>query len=1296
MAWLKRLGWGVAGLALLWLAAWAGVPPLVKWQVQTRLSEALGRAVTIDAIRFEPQRLVLGVDGLRIGGTPLATGTDGGPATTAPPLLQIDRLQVDADLASLWQRAPVLESVKVAGLALRVARTGDGHYDIDDLIARFTPAGDAPAGEPLRFALYNLQLQDARITFDDRPIGRVHEVSALRLDLPFVSNLPAKVEVKVEPRLAFTLGATRFDTGAQATPFARTRAADVKLTMGRLDLAPYLAYLPASLPVRLRSGHLGAELDLRFAAPEKGDPTLSLRGQVKLDGVDLADRAGADLLGWQTLTLGLKDVAPWARQVALSALAVEGARVQVRRDAGGQLNWAALAGPSEAASPAGKPAQARSGSASAAPRERAASATTVPAPAPGPAWRFSLERLVLDGATVVWQDRAVTPAAALALDGLSLHVDQIAWPLEQTLPVRLAATLRPGAGGTALGRLAVEGRAGLQEARLSLDVGQLSLAALGPYLAQALVPQLSGELTAQGELHWATSGARTANTGPASMPASGGASAPAAGRADEEQLRLGLSTLTLDRLRLAMPGSKRGTGGAAASAVGPELASVRQLTLGDLDVDLAARRVNLGRLALQQPSFALARGADGRWNVEDWVVAPAGAALPPPASARPPATAEAPWRIALKDLQLQGGRLWFSDAQAGPGRDDPWRLSINGLRVGLQNLAWPAARGAAPMRTQLAASLGPAPGPDDPRPASGTLDWKGQVGLAPLTARGTLKIVGFPVAHFEPSFGGELPLALVRAQAGYQGELNLQQAPAGWTVATLGDVVVADVQLNARQADRAVGEELLNWQRLALDGLSFSMQPGTKPRLEVREAALSDFYSRLVITEQGRFNLQDVAAAPPATAASGPEAAASTAPPAPVAASAPTPAASATPGSGLPIDLAIGGTRLVNGRIDFTDRFVRPNYSAALSELNGRLGAFRSGTREMATLELRGRAAGTALLDISGQLNPTAEPLALDIRAKATDLELAPLSPYAGKYAGYAIERGKLSMDVTYKIDPDGKLDAKNQVVLNQLTFGERIESPQATKLPVLLAVALLKDRHGVIDIDLPVSGSINDPQFSVGGIILKVIVNLLVKALTAPFALLAGGGSDDLSLVEFAPGTSRLAGAGGAALDKVAKALSDRPALKMTVTGAADPASEAEAWRREALEARLIAERRRELTRAGTPAEGDPTLSAADRERLLRLVYKQTELPNKPKNLIGMAKDLPPAEMENLLKAGLRPGEDAMRELALQRGLAVRDALIARGLPSERLFLAAPKLRAAGEGEAAWKPQVQLSLSTN
>ena len=166
-----------------------------------------------------------------------------------------------------------------------------------------------------------------------------------------------------------------------------------------------------------------------------------------------------------------------------------------------------------------------------------------------------------------------------------------------------------------------------------------------------------------------------------------------------------------------------------------------------------------------------------------------------------------------------------------------------------------------------------------------------------------------------------------------------------------------------------------------------------------------------------------------------------------------------------------------------------------------------------------------------------------------------------------------------------------------------------------------------------------------------------------------------------------------------VAKALTDRPSLKMTVTGAADPQSERVAFQQAALDARLLAERRKELARGGATAEAvdaTTTVAGEDRLRVLKEVYRQTSLPDKPRNLIGMAKDIAPAEMERLLKTRLLPSVDAMRELALQRGLAVRDALIARGLPSERLFIAAPKLRASGEEDAAWKPTVQLTLSAN
>jgi hypothetical protein len=420
---------------------------------------------------------------------------------------------------------------------------------------------------------------------------------------------------------------------------------------------------------------------------------------------------------------------------------------------------------------------------------------------------------------------------------------------------------------------------------------------------------------------------------------------------------------------------------------------------------------------------------------------------------------------------------------------------------------------------------------------------------------------------------------------------------------------------------------------------------------------------------------------------------------------------------------------LSNGRVDFNDRFIRPNYSADLSELNGTLGRFESGSSQMATLELRGRAARTALLEIRGAVNPTANPLALDLSARVTDLELAPLSAYSGKYAGYAIERGKLSFDLAYRIDPDGKLQARNQIILNQLTLGDKVDSPSATKLPVRLALYLLSDRNGVIDIDLPISGSINDPQFSIWGIVWKVIGNLIVKVVTAPFAWLTGGSGPDASQVEFVPGTARIALASTSAIEKVARALNDRPRLRMTVTGAADPQSERQAIQEAVFESRLRALMDRDRARAagdGAPAAAPgasavpgsasvagapavstpaaaplvdvPAVGTPQRESLVRRLFAQSPPPSPPSPQAGAAprpsgSALTPDLMEAQIKAAIVVTPDSARELALQRGLSVRDALIARGLPAERLFLASPQVRTPEESEAAWVPRVQLTI---
>lgn len=1190
--WIKRLGWVAGGIALLWVVLWLAVPPVLKWQLQTRVSTLLGREFMVESVRFQPWNLDLVLHGVSVAG-----------AAGGEPLLQVERLRGNVSASSLFRRAPVIEALEVDKLRLRVARLADGHYDVDDLIERFTPRADEPesSSEPARFALYNVEVHDASLRFDDRPAARVHEVEALHLALPFISSLPAQLEVKVLPRLAFKLNGVAFDSRAETTPFADDHETLLRLKVDDLDVAPYLGYVPKALPVRLVRGVLASDLALQFREVQQAAPSVVLSGTLGVRGLALQDATGAPLAAWRQLQLGLRDVQPLARKLTFDSLRLDGAELHVARNAAGRINLLNLqAAPGKAAAAASAPSNGTASS----------------------PWQVNIAALELTDARVSWNDAAVKPAAALVLDGLSLQARQLKWPAAGPVPLSLQATLRAqGSNAQAAGQLAAKGNASDREAKLDLTLNDVSLEALAPYVAQALTLRLQGRLSAQGQLDWA------------------------GGDDDQARLKLGLAQATLNDLRIAPATVTRG-----ALRDG---ATLQQLALADVQVDVPARSVTLGKVTITQPVLALARDARQQLNVQQWVRNSSADDAP----ASTPEAESPPWRVQLDQLVLERGQVSFTD-EAVLTRGEPTRLEIGTLQVGMQQLAWQGDRSLPPAKVQLSARI-----------ASGMLDWKGELGLAPLQARGQLRATRVPVQAFTAYAAGQLPVTVLRAEAGYSGQFAVRQTPAGFDAEAAGDVLMGDVHVSTL----AGAEELLSWQALALKRLQFKLKPEAKPQLDIGEVALSDFYSRLVVTEEGRFNVQEVH--PASAAASAPAGSAATAS-APVSAPASAPAQTAdrTADAPLPLDVRVGGIRLTNGRVDFTDRFVRPNYSAELTDLNGRLGAFGSASREMADVQLTGRVAGTGRLEIGGRINPTAKPLALDVQARAADIELSPLSPYAGKYAGYGIERGKLSVDVAYKIDADGRLEANNRVVLNQLTFGERIDSPTATKLPVQLAVALLKDRNGVIDVNLPVSGSLNDPEFSIGGVIVKLIVNLLVKAITSPFALLTGGGGEELNQVDFAPGTATLNATSAQTLDKVAKALGEKPALKMTIVGTADLASEREAWQRAQLEARLLGERRKELLRAGADPNAPVALGADDRARLLKALYQQTEIPGKPRNALGLTKDVPPAQMEALLRQQIPATPETMRELAQQRGLVVRDALVAKGLPSERLFLGAPK----------------------
>ncbi len=1204
---------GLAGLLLLWLVAWLGLPPLLKSQIESRAGAALGRTVSLQSVQVRPWSLEVDLVGLRVAGA----------SAEASPLLTVERLHVDAELQSLLRLAPVIDALRIERPVIHVSHLADGRYSVDDILERIRAASPPPdpRAEPARFALFNLEVQGGELTFEDQPVGVTHRIEAVELGVPFLSNLPSRRDVVTQPRLAFRLNGSAFDSSARTTPFAETQTTQARLNMPAFDVAPYLPYWPASLPLRPLAGVLDIDLTLDFE--QKVQPHVRLSGSVGVAGLRVAETgaaAGDPWLGWERLQVALDGVEPLARKVTLGAVSLDGLQLNLDRDVRGQTNLQRML--------------ARLAPSSAPPSAPAPTAPSAARPATPPSpWQFGMASFALNNGRIGWRDQTTRPAAELALNDLQVRLGAVAWPMQAAAPVELSVRV----GETPL---SLRGEVSDTMARLQGSLQAWPLSAVAPYMKQVLEPELDGRLSAELALEW---------------------DAAAADR--PMAVRVRGSRLALDTLRL-----------------GPQrqpLAQWKALELSALELDWPAARLSIGTVRLDEPRLQAGRDADGRWMFEAWLrqaAVPAEPAPTTPTQAEATAAATPAWQVSVGDLRLERAGLRWTDRSGAR----PVDLVVSGLDLRLQNLAPLAAR-QPDMPLSLQARVAVADRSSEP----GRVNVNGTLRLpaadAGLAARTRLQLERLPLHALEPYFGDRLAIELLRADASLRGQLDLELAANGPRVKLTADAALEDLRAHSLTP----AEELLTWKSLQLRGVRLQTAPGEALQLAVAETVLSDYFARVIIDPEGRINLQGLVK--PATAeAPAPSAAPAT--PAPVA-------------EGPAPDIRFGPVSLVNGRVLFSDRFIRPNYTANLSELTGTLSAFASQPPApgvplaLADLSLKGRAEGTAALDIGGRINPLARPLALDVQAKVRDLELPPLSPYSAKYAGYGIERGKLSVDLAYRIDPDGQLSASNQIVLNQLSFGERIEGSSAPNLPVKLAVALLADRNGVIDINLPVSGSLNDPQFRVGPIIVKLIFNLIGKAITAPFALIAGAfGSDgpDMSQVGFVPGSAALGEEGLRQLEAVAKALTSRPSLQLTVMGHSDLEAERAGFQRARLDAQVQAEKRRQLARSGAAVPPVVTVGSQEYPDLLKEVYRRSEVA-KPRNLVGLAKDIPVPDMEKLLMAAVPVNDDAMRELAVARAVAVKDFLATRSVPEDRLFLGAPRLKAAGDG---WKPQAELQLA--
>jgi hypothetical protein len=303
----------------------------------------------------------------------------------------------------------------------------------------------------------------------------------------------------------------------------------------------------------------------------------------------------------------------------------------------------------------------------------------------------------------------------------------------------------------------------------------------------------------------------------------------------------------------------------------------------------------------------------------------------------------------------------------------------------------------------------------------------------------------------------------------------------------------------------------------------------------------------------------------------------------------------------------VGLVSFENSAFHFADRSIEPNVVAEIREIAGSITGLSSTEKATARVNLHGKVDRQSTLAVTGTINPLADDLKIDLALSLKTAEMTPGSPYAAKFLGYPIRQGQLSIEAHYTVN-QRRLKGENKFSTHQLRLGAKSNSPDATQLRIKLAIALLQDRDGILTFDVPVDGNLDDPQFKFGPVITQFFMGIITKALSNPFALLGSlaGGGEELSFVNFEPGRSDLAAGETSKLDTLAKALFERPALELEITGSVDTTNDRVALATIKLHEQLKARRIKELTAAGKTPGSAATfqIEPQDYDRLVHILY--------------------------------------------------------------------------------------------
>ena len=696
---------------------------------------------------------------------------------------------------------------------------------------------------------------------------------------------------------------------------------------------------------------------------------------------------------------------------------------------------------------------------------------------------------------------------------------------------------------------------------------------------------------------------------------------------------------------------------------------IPELQIKGVALDFVGKAVTIGELSSQMVKLTAIRDNKGEFNLQQLIPVPSEPPNGKPTESVSSVAAPSPWKVLLQKLTVKDYTIRFEDRMLS----EPSVFLVDQIKLEGRDFSTDQEG-----KPHFALSCRVNEG--------GAVQVEGDLKTSPLFADLNLTLKDLELPPVQPYIPRDIKVEIKAGKLSGAGKLLLA-IPKGGDLNTsyVGNVLLSDFS----SADTLAGEPLLGWKSLEMKGVDAGNNPA---RAGIKRIDWKNFFARLAISAQGKINFIQLLGSETEAAAAGTAGAAAKAP---GAADKAATKDRGTPGqqaetarqkrqavpserkSEQPAAITIEQIALQDGTISFSDNLIKPNVHAQMFDVGGTISGLSSKKDMLAEVNLRGKLYRSSPLEITGKLHPFPENLFADLSVNFKNIDMTRWDPYARKYVGYTLEKGNLQMELKYLLAKK-KLDAQNNIVLDRLTLGEKVDSPEATTLPVKFAISLLQDRNGQIELGIPITGDLDDPQFSLGSTLLTFFKNLIMKAITAPFALLGAllpQGVGDIDRIEMTDAGGNIPEASIKKLEALAKVLQDRPNLELDIQGTIQSESGKELLRQQHFQNKLKAQKLKEVMKQGgaSVALDQVTIAPDEVEKLLKMAY-DGEFPKEGLDRIRIFKKTPPEEMKARLLSTIQVSDDDVRALAYDWALKVKEYLQEAGkIEARRMFLLEP-----------------------